>query len=160
MKSGDSTIVGGLLIGRYFSRMGAKGRVAVPVKLRAGLGSGAIISQGYQRALLLVAKPQWEKLTESLRSQPLTASPRVRDIERFLFGSAYEVEFDDQGRIVVPQELRQFAGLNDQAIFVGLGNRIEIWAKENWEKYSKNLAGEIEKVAEKLEVLKIEDRKS
>lgn len=146
VKSGE-----GLFIGRFVTKISGKGRVAVPVKLRNGLGDQAIISQGYQRALFLVSKPQWEKLTESLRSQPLTASPVVRDIERFLFGSAYEVEFDDQGRIVVPQELRQFAGLNDRAVFVGLGNRIEIWAKENWEKYEQGLRKNIEDIAGKLD---------
>ncbi len=149
VKSGDSSTSGGLLIGRYASRMGAKGRVAVPVKLREYLGDRVIISQGYEKSLLLVSREQWEKLTEFLRGRPVTAGP-VRDTERFLFGSAYEAEFDDQGRVVVPQELREFAGLTDEAVFLGVGNRVEIWARETWEKYSKNLAGEIEKVAEKL----------
>ncbi len=149
VKSGDSSTSGGLLIGRYASRMGAKGRVAVPVKLREYLGDRVIISQGYEKSLLLVSRQQWEKLTEFLRGRPVTAGP-VRDTERFLFGGAFEVEFDDQGRVVVPQELREFAGLTDEAVFLGVGSRVEIWARETWEKYSKNLAGEIEKVAEKL----------
>ena len=145
MKSGES-----LSIGRYVTRISIKGRVAVPVKLRENLGEQAIISQGYKKALLLVAKGQWEKLTESLRSQPLTASPVVRDIERFLFGSAYEIEFDDQGRIVIPQQLREFADLNGEVVFIGLGNRVEIWAKNNWEKYEMSLAENIEDISEKL----------
>ena len=139
--------------------MGAKGRVAVPHQLRDHLGDRVIISQGYEKSLLLVSLGQWEKLTEFLRGRPVTVGP-VRDTERFLFGSAYEAEFDDQGRVVIPQELREFAGLTNEAVFLGVGNRVEIWERETWEKYSKNLAGEIEKVAEKLEVLKIEDRKS
>lgn len=145
MKSGDI-----LSIGRYVTKISAKGRVAVPVKLREGLGERAIISQGYKKALLLVARAQWEKLTESLRSQPLTASPIVRDIERFLFGSAYEIEFDEQGRIVIPQQLREFAGLNGEAVFIGLGNRIEIWSKSNWEHYESSLVENIEEISAKL----------
>ena len=136
-------------MGRYAARVGAKGRIAVPVKLRQALGGSAIISQGYEHSLLLVGKDRWEKLTSFLTDKPLTLSP-VRDTERFLYGSAFEAEFDDQGRIVVPQELRDFAGLNDEAIFLGVGNRIEIWSRGNWDRYSKNLVNEIEKVAEKL----------
>lgn len=158
MNSGESSTSGGWLIGRYASRMGAKGRVAVPHQLREHLGDKVIISQGYEKSLLLVSRGQWEKLTEFLRGRPLTAGP-VRDTERFLFGSAYEAEFDDQGRVVIPQELRDFAGLNDEAVFLGVGNRVEVWSRSNWERYSKNLEGEIEKVAEKLEGLKMEDRK-
>ena len=145
MKSGDP-----LLIGRYSSKIGAKGRVAVPVKLREYLGETAIISQGYEKSLLLVNKSQWENLTSFLKDRPLTVGP-VRDTERFLFGSAYEVEFDGQGRIVVPQELREFSSLNGEAVFLGVGNRIEIWSKENWIQYQSKLTGEIEKIAEKLE---------
>lgn len=145
MKSGES-----LLIGRYSSKVGAKGRVAVPVKLRGYLDETAIISQGYEKSLLLVNKSQWENLTSFLQDKPLTIGS-VRDTERFLFGSAYEVEFDEQGRIVVPQELREFSGLNEEAIFLGVGNRIEIWSKENWSEYQNKITGEIEKIAERLE---------
>lgn len=149
MNSGESSTSGGLLIGRYASKMGAKGRVAVPHQLRDHLGDKVIISQGYEKSLLLVSRGQWEKLTEFLRGRPVTMGP-VRDTERFLFGSAYEAEFDDQGRVVIPQELRDFAGLTDEAVFLGVGNRVEVWSRTNWDRYSKNLEGEIEKVAEKL----------
>jgi len=154
VKSGKE--ITSMFIGRYSSRMGAKGRVAVPIKFRAGLGSRAIISQGYKKALFLVAKPQWERLTEPFVNQPLTASPMVRDIERFLFGSAFEIEFDDQGRIVIPQELRQFAGLDGEAVFLGLGKRVEIWSRSNWERYSVAVASNIEGIS--AEVAKTENR--
>lgn len=139
-----------LLIGRYSSKVGAKGRIAIPVKLREQMGKTAIISQGYEKCLLLVDRDQWDKLTDFLRDKPLTVSP-VRDTERFLFGSAYETEFDDQGRIVVPQELRDFAGLNGEAVFLGVGNRVEIWGRENWEGYEISLRSNIEKIASRLD---------
>ncbi len=130
--------------------MGAKGRVAVPHQLREHLGDRVIISQGYEKSLLLASRQQWEKLTEFLRGRPVTAGP-VRDTERFLFGSAYEAEFDDQGRVVIPQELRDFAGLTDEAVFLGVGNRVEVWAREIWEKYSAGLTKNIEDIAGKLD---------
>lgn len=139
-----------MFIGRYSSRVGVKGRVAVPIKFREGLGRVAIISQGYKKALFLISKLQWELLTEPFINQPLTADPMVRDIERFLFGSAFEVEFDEQGRIVIPRELRQFSNLHDEAIFVGLGKRIEIWSREYWEQYATSLVSDIDQIATKL----------
>lgn len=147
VKSGDKDR--SLLIGRYSSKIGAKGRVAVPVKLREHLGQVAIISQGYERSLLLVSRDQWNELTGFLRNQPLTVSP-VRDTERFLFGSAYEAEFDEQGRVVIPQELREFASLEGEAVFLGVGNRVEIWSRTNWERYEKTLTQNIEATAGKL----------
>lgn len=123
--------------------------MAVPVKLREHLGQVAIISQGYERSLLLVSRDQWNELTGFLRNQPLTVSP-VRDTERFLFGSAYEAEFDEQGRVVIPQELREFASLEGEAVFLGVGNRVEIWSRTNWERYEKTLTQNIEATAGKL----------
>ncbi len=138
-----------MFIGRYSTMVGAKGRIAVPVKFREGLGKSAIISQGYEKSLLLVARGQWEELTGFLKDKPLTISP-ARDTERFLFGSAFEVEFDPQGRIVIPQELREFAGLNDEAVFLGVGNRVEIWSRKNWTEYDQGLKKNIEDIASKL----------
>lgn len=146
VKSGDNSQ---LLIGRYSSHIGIKGRVAVPVKLRQTLGKTAIIAQGYEHSLLLVSRKQWEQLTSFLANQPLTVGP-VRDTERFLYGSAYEAEFDEQGRMVVPQELREYAGLNGEAVFLGVGNRIEIWSRDNWSTYEQKLVKNIELIAEKL----------
>ena len=138
-----------MLIGRYSVNVGVKGRVAVPVKFRECLGKSAIISQGYEKSLLLVSRSKWEELTGFLKDKPLTISP-ARDTERFLFGSAFEVEFDSQGRIVVPQELREFAGLNSEVVFLGVGNRVEIWSRENWAKYDQVLKKNIEEIASKL----------
>lgn len=138
-----------MLIGRYASKVSVKGRVAVPVKLRDELGKSAIIAQGYEKSLLLVAKTQWQELTAFLSDKPLTLGT-ARDTERFLYGSAFEAEFDEQGRIVIPQELRAFAGLADEAVFLGLGNRVEIWSRDRWSEYEKKLAGHIEEIAERL----------
>lgn len=138
-----------MLIGRYASKVSSKGRVAVPVKLREDLGKTAIIAQGYEKSLLLVAKTRWQDLTSFLSDKPLTLGT-ARDTERFLYGSAFEAEFDEQGRIVIPQELRTFAGLTSEAVFLGLGQRVEIWSRERWAEYEKKLAGHIEEIADKL----------
>ena len=138
-----------MLIGRYASKVSVKGRVAVPVKLRDELGKIAVVAQGYEKSLLLVAKDKWQELTAFLSDKPLTLGT-ARDTERFLYGSAFEAEFDDQGRIVIPQELRAFAGLATEAVFLGLGNRVEVWSRERWIEYEKKLSEHIEEIADAL----------
>ncbi len=136
-----------MLIGRYASKVSVKGRIAVPVKLREELGNSAVIAQGYEKSLLLVNTSKWKELTGFLSGKPLTMGP-ARDTERFLYGSAFEIELDDQGRMVIPQELRAFAGLTDEAVFLGLGNRVEIWSRAHWTEYEERLAKNIEHIAE------------
>lgn len=86
-----------MFIGRYSSSIGAKGRVAVPVKFRESLGTHAIISQGYKKALFLISTSQWEQLTKPFINQPLTANPMVRDIERFLLEVPMKLNLTNRG---------------------------------------------------------------
>ena len=136
-----------MLIGRYASKVSLKGRVAVPVRLREELGNSAVIAQGYEKSLLLVNSSKWKELTGFLEGKPLTMGA-ARDTERFLYGSAFEIELDDQGRTVIPQELRAFAGLTDEAVFLGLGNRVEIWSRAHWVEYEERLSKNIEHIAD------------
>lgn len=138
-----------MLIGRYASKISPKGRVAIPIKLREELGNSAVIAQGYEKSLLLVNGSKWKELTGFLAGKPLTMGS-ARDTERFLYGSAFEIELDDQGRTVIPQELRAFAGLATEAVFLGLGNRVEIWSRAHWAEYEERLAKNIEHIAERF----------
>jgi MraZ protein len=122
-----------MLIGEYVSKVGAKNRVALPKKLRRDLGEDAVVMRGYEGALLVVSRGNWSTLIEEVLSGPLT-SPEVRDTARFLMGGAHEVEFDSQGRFVLPQPLVDHTGVSPGAevVFVGLGKWVEIWSKERW----------------------------
>lgn len=122
-----------MLIGEYRYQVGLKNRVALPKKLRGELGGQVVIMRGYEGSLLLVAKKNWSKLVEEVLAGPLT-NPEVRDTARFLMGGAHEIEFDPQGRFVLPPVLIEYAGISrgEEVVFVGLGKWVEIWSEIRW----------------------------
>lgn len=124
-----------MLIGEYRVRVGAKNRVALPKKLREDLADNVVVMRGYEGALLLVSKGSWASLIEEVLNGPLT-DPKVRDTARFLMGGAHEVEFDSQGRFVLPQPLVEHSGVRsgEEVVFVGLGKWVELWSAERWNK--------------------------
>ena len=115
-------------------------RVAVPKKFLKELGDNPILAKWYEDCLILVSSAFWEKLLARLTGGKKTAGLGVRDIERFILGSAFETEPDEQGRIVIPEILSSYAALGKEAVFVGLVNRVEIWSKAAWDEKSANLA--------------------
>ena len=113
-----------MLIGEYQHSLDTKGRVNFPAKLREDLGETFILSKGLGDPCLFVySQQEWDKLTEKLNSLPLT---KARALQRFLFA-------DKQGRILIPQNLRQYAGLQKDLVIVGASNRAEIWDQDQWE---------------------------
>jgi len=129
-----------MLIGSYHSNLGNKRRVAVPKKFIENLGEHPILARWYENCLILVSNEFWDKLLSRLTGGRKTVSLGVRDIERFILGSAFEVEPDKQGRIIIPEILAGYSGLTKEVVFVGLGDRAEIWSREIWDEKSKKLA--------------------
>lgn len=129
-----------MLIGSYLANFGDKRRVAVPKKFIAELGDKPIIAKWYEDCLILVSSVWWENILSRLTGQKKVVNLGARDIERFILGSAYETDPDTQGRIVIPEVLSQYANLGKEVIFLGLGDRVEIWNKDVWEEKSKQLA--------------------
>ncbi len=116
-----------MLIGEYQHSLDTKGRVNFPAKLREDLGETFILSKGLGDPCLFVySQQEWDKLTEKLNSLPLS-------LQRFLFAGATQVQPDKQGRILIPQNLRQYAGLQKDLVIVGASNRAEIWDQDQWE---------------------------
>ncbi|HEB13903.1 MAG TPA: division/cell wall cluster transcriptional repressor MraZ [candidate division WWE3 bacterium] len=132
-----------MLIGEYRVRVGAKNRVALPKKLREDLADNVVAMRGYEGALLLVSKGSWASLIEEVLNGPLT-DPKVRDTARFLMGGAHEIEFDSQGRFVLPQPLVEHSGVKpgEEVVFVGLGKWVELWSAERWNKRLEQLGEE------------------
>lgn len=139
-----------MLIGSYISILGEKRRVAVPKKFLAELGENAIIAKWYEDCLLLVSAKFWEGLFERLTGGKKTIGYGVRDIERFILGSAFEVDPDDQGRIVIPEILAEYAHFEKDLVFIGLGDRIEIWPKSTWDIKTGELAETTKQYIESL----------
>lgn len=120
-----------MLIGEYRHSLDSKGRVNFPAKLREDLGELFILSKGLgDRCLFVYSREEWDKLTEKLNGLPLS---KARTLQRFLFSGATQAQPDKQGRVLIPQNLREYAGLQKELVIVGTSNRAEIWDEQMWE---------------------------
>ena len=116
----------------YQNNMDAKGRVILPVKFRETIGNKFILTKGVDNNLTIYPMEEWKNVEEKL-SKLKYSDENARAFKRFLQGSAVEVEIDNQDRITIPQNLRLFAGLEKELMFVGQGEYIEIWAKSRFD---------------------------
>lgn len=125
------------LRGEFKSTLDAKGRMNFPVKLREELGASFVISKTIgERCIKVYSKDDWETLVASIRKMPQV---KTAEIQRFLFGSAFEVEPDKQGRVLIPAPLREYAELKTDIVIVGLEGRAEIWDKQRWDGFNASL---------------------
>lgn len=138
-----------MLLGEYQHNLDPKGRMAIPAKFRENLSAGAIITRGLDSCLFVFTTKEWQLLAEKLVSLPL-AQANSRAFVRLMLAGATDVELDAQGRVLIPDYLRKYAGLKKQVVVAGLYNRIEIWDAENWERYKQKTEGASEEIAEKL----------
>ena len=129
-----------MLIGSYLGVLGEKRRTAIPKKYLKELGQELVLAKWYEDCLVLVSQEFWQALLKRLTGGLAVASLGVRDIERFILGSAFEVKPDRQGRIIVPEVLVNYANLDKELVFLGLGDRVEIWSKDIWDKKANMLA--------------------
>ncbi len=146
MKSGEKWH---MLIGQYRAKISSKGRVAFPKKFREEMGNNLIITVGYENSLMVVPLESWQSLVEPTVDKTFIFEP-ARDTNRFLLGEASEITLDEQGRCVIPPYLREYANIKSEVVFLGLNKYVEIWDKEAWETYQKQLHSNIGKIAEKL----------
>jgi MraZ protein len=144
-----------MFIGIYKRSIGNKGRVAVPKEFRKQLQEKAVITRGLDGCLFLFPKKKWQEIADKLNKTPMTSSD-ARSFVRLLTYEAFEVEFDGQGRILIPEPLREFGGLGDKAIIAGSLERIEIWDEDSFDKYQKQIEKDSNKIAERITDLEIE----
>ena len=141
-----------MFIGEYNHTIDTKGRLIIPAKLREDLGERFVVTKGLDGCLSIYAMNEWHALEEKIHALPLT-NPSARKFSRFILAGAAECEFDKMGRILLPQVLRQAAGLQKEVVLIGVGSRIEIWDKEKWT--AANTYDDMSEVAENLEGLGI-----
>ncbi|MDO8621668.1 MAG: division/cell wall cluster transcriptional repressor MraZ, partial [bacterium] len=115
-----------VFIGEYRHSIDEKGRLAVPTKYRERLSGGAVVTRGLDRCLFIYPIDAWQELAGRLAKLPLSKA-NTRSFARFLLAGAMDVELDKQGRIVVPEYLRSFAGVRKSVVIAGLYNRMEVW---------------------------------
>ncbi|NLL43714.1 MAG: division/cell wall cluster transcriptional repressor MraZ [Firmicutes bacterium] len=138
-----------MFMGEYQHGLDAKGRLIIPAKFREELGEGAVITRGLDNCLFLFPKDEWFVLEEKLKTLPLTKRD-ARQFVRFLFSGATECELDKQGRINIPQNLREFASIEKDAVVIGVSSRVEIWSKESWGSYVDVAQESFEEIAENI----------
>ncbi len=138
-----------MLMGEFQHNLDAKGRLFMPVKLREALGTKFVLTKGLDGCLFVYDLEQWRLLEAKLNSLPMTRKG-ARDFNRFFFGGAAEGECDKQGSVLLPVNLREFAGLDKNAVIVGVGNRAEIWDAERWNAYNEENAEDVGELAEQL----------
>jgi len=143
-----------MFIGEYQHNLDQKDRLAVPVKFRAKLKQGAVVTRGLDNCLFLYPQAEWKKLAEKLAALPISKS-NTRAFSRFMLSGAMDVNVDKQGRIKLPDYLKKFAGMKKTVIVAGLYNRLELWDKESWNKYKQGTEKASTDIAEELENLDV-----
>lgn len=138
-----------MFIGEYNHNLDAKGRLAIPAKFRSMLKKGAVVTRGIDNCLFLYSKSEWEKIAKKLSELPISQA-KARAFSRLMLAGAMDVDFDNQGRIMLPEYLRSFAGLSKKTIVAGLYDRLEIWDEKAWDKYKKGTEKESAEIAEAL----------
>jgi len=123
-----------VFLGTHTPRLDDKGRLALPAKFRSELEGGLVITKGQERCLFVFPFTEFNRVTELLRTAPVT-DRRVRDYSRVFFASASHEVPDGQGRITVPQQLRQYAGLSKDCVVIGANTRVEVWDSSAWQDY-------------------------
>lgn len=122
-----------MFLGEYEYKVDAKGRVPLPPKFRKQFAEGIILNIGPDGQINGYTEDGWEENAKELNSGPISRS-KMREVTRAFFGSAFDLELDSQGRIMLPPPLREDAGIKESLVIIGANNCIEIWSKERWNK--------------------------
>ena len=138
-----------MLIGEFKHSIDTKKRLAIPSKLRKDIGMKAVLTRGLDSCLFLFTHEEWKKLAEKLQALSFTQR-NTRAFVRLLLSGASEVDIDALGRILVPDYLKEYAGLKKKVVVAGLYNRLEIWDEDKWSAYKKDMENKSDDIAEKL----------
>jgi len=136
-------------MGEFNHNIDLKGRIIVPSKFRDGLGESFVVTRGLDKCLFAYPMDEWKILEDKLKKLPLTKKD-ARAFTRFFFSGAVECEVDKQGRINIPQPLRNYADLEKECVVIGVSNRIEFWAEEKWEDYFQDSEDSFAEISENL----------
>ncbi|AOY77437.1 division/cell wall cluster transcriptional repressor MraZ [Clostridium formicaceticum] len=143
-----------MFIGEYNHSIDSKGRLSIPSKFREELGEHFIVTKGLDNCLFLYPLEEWKVMEDKLKKLPIT-NKDARAFVRFFFAGATECELDNQGRIRIPNNLREHALLDKEAVIIGVATRIEIWSTGQWQQYNDDANLSYDEIAVKMEELGI-----
>lgn len=138
-----------MFTGEFQHSLDAKGRVIVPSRLRDGLGDNFVITRGLDHCLFVYPMPEWEQIEKKLKRLPFNKKDS-RAFNRLFFSGATMVESDKQGRVLIPQYLRDYARIDKELMIIGVGERVEIWSETAWREYFEEADDNYEELAETL----------
>lgn len=138
-----------MFLGRFSHNLDSKGRLAIPAKFRGSLAVGLVVTRGIDRCLTVYPLVAWQRLTERIEALSVS-DPDARMFRRMVFAEAADEEPDAQGRIVLPPELRRYAGIEREAIVVGVNSYIEVWEPARWEALNAATEDEGVNIAQRL----------
>jgi MraZ protein len=143
-----------VFLGEFEHTIDDKGRVAVPARFREEISEGLVLTRGFERCLQVFPKAVWQSLAERISALSL-GNEEARNLRRLLFSGAAEVDFDRQGRILIPHNLREYASLREQVVIAGLNTHFELWSHERWNDVLNTLDNSAGSIAEHLAALGI-----
>ncbi|TCS84423.1 division/cell wall cluster transcriptional repressor MraZ [Tepidibacillus fermentans] len=138
-----------MFMGEFQHNIDNKGRVIIPAKFREELGNTFVITRGLDQSLFVYPQSEWKQVEQKLKSLPFTKAD-ARKFTRFFFSGAIECELDKQGRVMIPANLREYAELEKECVFIGVSNRVEIWSKKLWDSYYEESEESFNEIAEKI----------
>lgn len=138
-----------MFMGEYKHNVDTKGRMIVPAKFREELGDTFVVTRGLDKCLFAYPMDEWKVIENKLKQLPLTKKD-ARAFTRFFFSGAIECEVDKQGRINIPQTLRNYAVLEKECVVIGVSERVEIWANDKWQDYVEESEESFAELAENL----------
>ena len=136
------------MLGQYDHTIDAKGRIIIPAKFREQMGDDFVITKGLDHQLFVYAPDEWNLFEAKLRALPI-GNPQARKLSRFFLVGASDVTVDKQGRITLPMQLREFAGITRDVLLAGVGNHLEIWNPDRYNEL--NTYEDMDEVAMSLE---------
>lgn len=138
-----------MLMGEFHHNIDDKGRLTLPSKFRDDLGEEFVVTRGLDKCLFIYPSCEWEILTKRLKNLPFTKKD-ARDFSRFFLSGATATVFDKQGRINITSPLISYADLKKECVIIGVGDRLEVWSKENWDNFYESKKEEMSNIAENL----------
>ncbi len=138
-----------MLIGEYVHILDPKKRLSLPSKFRKELGRKVVVTKGLDNCLFLYSLVEWEKISSKLGELSIGQAD-TRGFNRFMLSGAVEVNVDTVGRILIPDFLKEFAGLRSRVVFAGIHTRVEVWDEKSWDVYKKHIEKQADALAEKL----------
>ena len=138
-----------MFLGHYYHTIDEKNRVVIPSSFRGEIFGKVYLTQGMEKCIFLYPEEVWDKLYQKITALSLTRK-ETREFSRFFLANAIYLDLDGQGRIVLPDYLKNYAEINRQVVWVGVGERLEIWAEEIWKPYHEEMEKKFSEITEQI----------